>query len=63
VLTIGMLILGSDLHHDMLPDAGPDFPGALDPDELATVLATSSLATTTPNAWPGPTCSSRRSRP
>jgi hypothetical protein len=38
MLTIGGLILGSDLHHEMLPDAGPDFPGALDPDELATHL-------------------------
>jgi NAD(P)-dependent dehydrogenase (short-subunit alcohol dehydrogenase family) len=38
ILTIGGLILGSDLHHDLLPDAGPDFPGALDPDELATHL-------------------------
>jgi short-subunit dehydrogenase len=38
VLTIGGLILGSDLHHEMLPDAGPDFPGALHPDELASLL-------------------------
>ncbi len=38
MLTIGGLILGSDLHHELLPDAGPDFPGALDPDELANLF-------------------------
>jgi NAD(P)-dependent dehydrogenase (short-subunit alcohol dehydrogenase family) len=36
LLVIGGLILGSDIHHNWVPDAGPDFPGALDADELAT---------------------------
>lgn len=36
ILIIGGLILGSDLQHSWVPEAGPDFPGALDPAELAT---------------------------
>jgi short-subunit dehydrogenase len=38
VLTIGGLILGSNFHRTRIPDAGPDFPGALDPDDLAREL-------------------------
>ena len=34
----GGLILGSDLQRTWFPDAGPDFPGALDPDRLAIEL-------------------------
>jgi NAD(P)-dependent dehydrogenase (short-subunit alcohol dehydrogenase family) len=37
MLTIGGLVLGSDVHREHSPDAGPGTPGALDPDELATL--------------------------
>ena len=35
VLIIGGLVLGSEIQRTSAPDAGPDFPGALDPDALA----------------------------
>ena len=54
MLTIGGLILGSDLHHEMLPDAGPDFPGALDPDELATLLGDLLTGDDNPERLAGP---------
>jgi hypothetical protein len=37
ILTIGGLVLGSDIHRTWAPNAGPETPGALDPDELAVV--------------------------
>lgn len=54
MLTIGGLILGSDLHHEMLPDAGRDFPGALDPDDLATLLGDLLTADDHPERLAGP---------
>jgi len=39
LLIVGGLILGSDIQREWVPDAGPDFPGALDPDELAAELS------------------------
>jgi short-subunit dehydrogenase len=38
LLTIGGLILGSDIQRTLVPGATPEFPGALDPDELAASL-------------------------
>jgi NAD(P)-dependent dehydrogenase (short-subunit alcohol dehydrogenase family) len=38
ILTIGGLILRSDLQRNWVPEAGTDFPGALDPDDLAIQL-------------------------
>ena len=35
ILTVGGLVLGSDIHRVGSPMPGRDFPGALDPDELA----------------------------
>jgi NAD(P)-dependent dehydrogenase (short-subunit alcohol dehydrogenase family) len=37
ILTIGGLVLGSDIHHEWAPDADADTPGAIDADELATL--------------------------
>jgi NAD(P)-dependent dehydrogenase (short-subunit alcohol dehydrogenase family) len=54
ILVIGGLILNSAYHRKYVPDAGPDFPGALEPDELASRILDLSDGTLAPECIVGP---------
>jgi short-subunit dehydrogenase len=60
ILTIGGLILNSDLQRNLVPGAGIDTPGALDPDALASELGKLMDGITGPETIVGRTQTSKR---